>query len=100
MKTQTEKLYDHIAELVGRQLPNTWNLAWIDLMIKPEIITAQGFYNQGPDSKSISFDIEEDIIDAFDMLQKEMQEQSGFFWQKAHFELSSDGRFDFKFDYE
>lgn len=104
-----DDIYNHIGQAMFDALPDEWSEAWVEVLIhqpKISISFVQQYLEEGATSP-LDFNVDEvngryidsDVDKAFYALYELMKSANGS-WNKARFQITSDGDFDIQFKYD
>ena len=109
MFDNVDDIYNHIGEAMFNALPDSWDEAWIEVVlyeVDKHIQLVQGFINKGVVDYFSVNKINGDYVSSgcdkafFDLYKAMQKNDSDIPWNKAKFYLDQEGEFeiDFKFD--
>ena len=99
MTGEIEELYSKIGQEISKAIKGNWISAWLDVTIKPGVISLKGRYlvvDQGDEKNILPT---RQLVVLFNTLHTRMVEQLNEDWISARFSLESTGKFEIVFEY-
>lgn len=94
-----ESLYQKIGQATADSLPEEWISAWLEVELKPGVVSMRGHYQTVKDGDELSFRPARELVSLFTQLHEVMVAEMKADWQSARLDLGRDGKFNLDFTY-